>query len=488
MLTTSGPAEVSASSHHRSAGSTLLFVLVTAAACAIAAYTAAAAVLGASRPIVLLPFVMLLGVLLAVIALVRIEAFLLTVLALRTALDALKLDAAILDPASVVGLLLLGVVPLWLLLQHRSGAMPFRLTRTGVAVGAFTAAAALGIVVSPDPLSSALEWSRIATATAMFFAIEQIVLHREGFKHKALTAIFLALPLPVLAVVAQLASGEGLFEAAGFSRVTGTFAHSNPFAAYLTLVVIMATACAVELRGRARIWSVVVIAVAGPVLLLTYTRGAWIAAALGLAVVALVLRRALVAVLLAAALAATLLLVPSVSDRLTTVSEVTQEDSPGQDSLSWRLNYWRNAVSLAEDSPIVGIGLKQIAQSLPEAKQPHNDFVRAYVELGVLGFTTFLAMLGWFVLFGFRSAGRLRAERGQPGRSLDVAIAGGFAGVAVAFATMSIVANLMSQTVVLVYVMALAALASAVAIRAQDRRRAEVRAKAAATRDESASR
>lgn len=449
---------------------TARFLFAVIAASAVSMYTAAALVSGVTRTAALLPLAVVVGAALAVIALWRIEAFLLIVLVLRSSLDALKLDGGMVDPGAAVGLLLLGVVPLWLVLQHRSGAMRFRLTRTGAAVGAFSAAAALGIVVSPDPLASAVEWSRIAAAAAMFFGIEQICLHRPGYRRPVLIAVFLAVPVPLVAAFVQLQTGQGLFEAAGFSRVTGTFTHSNPFAAFLAIVIPVAVACGIHLRGRARLVPCLAAAAAAPFLLLTYTRGAWIAAAVGVAVVALLSRRFKVFLGLAALIAAAALLVPSVSDRVSTVPNIAQvaqlsEQQPAatHDSLAWRIRYWGESLGLAQQSPLAGIGLKQVSESLPDAKQPHNDFVRAYVELGVLGLITFGWLMAQLLLLGPRTAKLQRRRSAAEVQPSDRALAVGFAGAAAAYATLSISANLMSQPVVLLYLMALAGLTSAAA-------------------------
>ncbi len=365
------------------------FGVVALIASAIAAYTAISMINGAPKAVVLLPLAVALGTGLAGLALVNFEAFLLVVLSARTALDALKVNAGtqLADPAAAVGLLLLVMVPLWLLLQHRLGALRFRLTGTGIAVGFFGIAALAGVIVSASPANSAAEWTRIAAAIAMFFAIEQLALARGGFKWRAVAAMFLAVPVPVIYAAAQVATGDGLFEAGGFERVTGSFTHSNPFAAFLVIAILMALAVLAALPGRRRGLALAVIVMAAPALLLTYTRGAWIALIVGALLIGLVLRRAsIIAGLLVAGIAVALL-IPSVGDRFSTVTDVSAEESygSGQDSLAWRVDYWQRAMGLSHESPVVGIGLKQIAETLPEAKQPHNDFVRAYVELGVLG-------------------------------------------------------------------------------------------------------
>lgn len=63
-------------------------------------------------------------------------------------------------------------------------------------------------------------------------------------------------------------------------------------------------------------------------------------------------------------------------------------------SFNWRLSQWYLELSRWQDYPILGYGL---GLSLPAAGNgylPHNDYVRALVEGGVVGFVTFLIFLG----------------------------------------------------------------------------------------------
>ncbi len=89
-------------------------------------------------------------------------------------------------------------------------------------------------------------------------------------------------------------------------------------------------------------------------------------------------------------------------------------------------------------------------------KQPHNDFVRAYVEMGAIGLTAYVILLyalGRVAVRGVKYA-RAGLERG---------IGVGFAACTVAFVLVSLGANVMSQAVVLWYFFAFAACAAAVA-------------------------
>lgn len=430
---------------------------------AVAAHTAASLASESSRVATYLPVALLLAAGMGLVALVRIEAFILAVLLIRSSLDALKLGTgtAGTDPAALIGLLFLAVVPLWLILNYRDRPAGLRpISGTGIAVLAFVGAASLGVLTSTNMLDSAVEFSRIATSAVMFFAVERLAQDR-AFRPKVLVVIGISALVPMAMAAFQLATNSGLFNAGGFDRVTGTFTHSNPFAAYLAVLIIMGVALVAVLRTRYRWWALGLVTLMAPWLLLTYTRAAWLAAVVGVITVLVVTRHKRLLAGAVAAILAVVLLVPSVGDRFADVDPSSEEAAPtATNSLEWRFEYWNEALELQE-APVTGIGLKSVARSLPEGKQPHNDLVRAYVELGIVGLVALVALIAAMIRLGLQGSAALRRAGGRL-RSLDFAVVAGFSGVAVAYATMSLVANLMSQAVVVLYVMALAGLASAV--------------------------
>jgi putative inorganic carbon (HCO3(-)) transporter len=161
-----------------------------------------------------------------------------------------------------------------------------------------------------------------------------------------------------------------------------------------------------------------------------------------------------------------LLLMPQLSARFTGLSETEPSFGPANNSLSWRLSYWTEVLSLARSNPVTGIGLSQTARLTEEEKQPHNDFLRAYVETGLIGLGAYVVLVISLV-----SVGR-RAVRASPRGSFERGVGAGFLGCTVAFIAASVSANVISNVVTLWYLFAFAAAASAVVER--QRRQAQV--------------
>jgi putative inorganic carbon (hco3(-)) transporter len=434
---------------------TFAFALVAALCVTASTY---AYVFGHPRLLTLAPVGLLAGAGLLALALARFEVFVLAVLGVRTTLDALKLGgaAAIPDPAALLGILFIGVSVIWLITEtRRPDAAPF--SRLSWAAMVFVAVAFLGVLTSPLPVDSFIEWSRLASMLLMLLVVERLG-SRPAWRAHLLGAFATAAVVPLLVAGYQLATNSNLFSAGGFERIRGTFTHSNPLAAFLALLVVVAFAVLTNDRDqRRRVLAGLTLAVSLGGLYLTYTRAAWLAAALGFAVVAATLGRRALATLVGAAVLV-VVLVPGISERFSDLSESESARGESANSLTWRVEYWGSAFLLASESPVTGIGLKQIAAQTEEAKQPHNDFVRAYVELGFAGLAAYTYLVWQFVATAVRA---LRAARGRP-RGLAKASLVGFAGAAAGYALMGLVMNLFTQVVVGMYFYAVAGLAVAV--------------------------
>jgi O-antigen ligase len=445
--------------------------LVTFLAVGLAAGAAAVSGLAVgqdSKLAVVLPVAAAVGMGLGILALTRFRVYVMIMLILRASLDLAKLSGSpdnsttpttggsrALDPASILAVLFLLAAALWLAAQYRErGRLPGSPLRRALIV--FVAAAGLSVVGSERPLASGLEVLRILAVVAMFIVLEQMMVDREARK-QLLIAAFLSTVFPLVFTAFGYLVGNPRTEAKGsFLRVTGTFNQSNTFGRYLMLMVIFGFAVYPYVSKRLKLPLAAILVGCSSLLLLTYTRTAILGAVVGLVVVGLVQSKRLLLGLTVAALCA-LLLVPQLAGRFTSLTDLSGVGGqPTGNSLVWRLNYWTEVLPLANSSPLTGIGLNMTQYNTEAAKQPHNDFIRAYVEMGLIGLGAFLA-----VLIALVGLGR-RAVRASPRGTLDRGVAAGFLGCAVAFVAVSLAANVTLNVVSLWYLFAFAAAASAV--------------------------
>src|SRR5438270_851377 len=342
-----------------------------------------------------------------------------------------------------------------------------------------------------------VDWTRIATFAAVFLgavlAAVSGMAAGEGSKSALVlpVAIGAGLILGVLAltrfqiyVMVMLVARSSLDLAKLSQRTAGTTsvgASSRALDPSSILAVLFLLAAAVWLAAQYRHQgslpgsplrrALVLFLAAGAVSVIgsgNITCSALVATALGLFVIGMVQSKKLLAGLLIAGLAG-LVMVPSLSGRFSDLTQYQQKQlaqtggSNGGNTLAWRLSYWTQVLPLANSNPITGIGLNQTKANTAQAKQPHNDFIRAYVETGLVGLGAYVAVLVSLVMLGWRAIKRTKKGTFEQG------VGAGFLGCAVAFIAVSLVANVTSNVVNLWYFIAFAACASAI-VKIADRR------------------
>jgi putative inorganic carbon (hco3(-)) transporter len=463
---TASPPRVHTPTRHRRLPGQMGTFLVVAAATAVAAYSGLQS--DGSKLAVVLPVAAAAAVGLGVLAITRFSGYVMAMLVLRASVDLAKLSgkaagntatntvtARAMDPSSILAVIFLLAAALWLAARLREqGRLPGSPLRWALLW--FVAAAGLSLLGSRNRPAGALELFRILAAVGMFVVLEQLMTERATMR-RMLAAVYASTLVPLGLTAAGFVSGQPRSETKGdFTRLTGTFGSSNDYGRYLALLLIFGVALYPHVGRRYKPALAVVLAGCGGSLLLTYTRTALIGAAIGLVVVGLAQsKRLLLALLLLSVLA--LAMVPQLSSRFSSLADGAQASG---NSLQWRLGYWTEVLPLANRNPFTGIGLNMTQYNTEAAKQPHNDFVRAYVETGLIGFCAYLAMLAAMVGLGWRA---LRAARASPPRSLERGVAAGFLGCAVMFVAVSLTANVISNVVNLWYLFTFAAAAAAVA-------------------------
>ncbi len=230
----------------------------------------------------------------------------------------------------------------------------------------------------------------------------------------AKAVIFSAL-IPAGVAWYQLITRGGFFDGDRW-RLLGTFVHPNMFAFYLVLIICLSLFVALNLKKGAveKIpYALLVIFFTIP-LLFTYTRAAWLALAFiffGIGVYRF--RKLLFISIIVVALL--YLFAPFFQDRISTLATLGASDSS-----SWRLDLWRDIWGFIKTSPWFGYGpgtvaifiQKNIPRFLVET-EPHNDYLRVWVESGIFALLAYLWIyLAYFkkMWLGFRSETRPRLK------------------------------------------------------------------------------
>jgi putative inorganic carbon (hco3(-)) transporter len=171
----------------------------------------------------------------------------------------------------------------------------------------------------------------------------------------------------------------------------------------------------------------------GGVLLLTKSRGGYIAAAAGvLALLWLLGRRKLALALLVIALGLGVWVVGFGGSAETTLDLIDQGADPA--TMAFRVNVWRVALWMLADFPFTGVGMgtfNDVAALLYpfyETQNPgvHNVYLQAGVDLGLPGLIAYLALVGLVVWMAGQAVRRLKDAESAPLRSIAI---GGLSGM-----------------------------------------------------------
>jgi len=201
----------------------------------------------------------------------------------------------------------------------------------------------------------------------------------------------------------------------GITALKSVFFLSNNLAHFLVPMLILTVAWALSTRGWWRLVACLSVTIVAVELVLSQTRGAWIGAVIGVIIVCLLVnRRVAVAGTLMVVVAA--LTVPAINTRLADLRP--DPDQPRtESSFAWRVSQWERLLPHVSDSPVTGSGPG--AGLRITGKQPHNDYVKAVVETGVVGLGAYVWMLGAGAVTSWRAWLRVRRlrSRGSPGVS-----------------------------------------------------------------------
>ncbi len=381
--------------------------------------------------------------------------FISAVLVLRPIADLTATDEIGIPEVLGVGVLVTCVG--WLAI-HRAELVPRLREPLTLPVLGLVVVAVLSAISSPLPMDSIPIATGIAAGAAVFLVLVVLLTTGRMSVVHLIGALAASAVVPVLFPLASVFGVSVFHEKDGIAALKSVFFLSNNFGHFLVPFVLAVIAMATQAKGRVRLTLYALAAVLGAELLLTETRGAWIAAVVGILVVGAVLDRRL----LLGALVVPMLLVafvPSVTERVTSVLP-DPADPRAESSLTWRLDHWAEVLPMVRESPVTGIGLDETQRRT--GKEPHNDFLLVLVEMGLAGFAVYLWFLGAAVLTGIRATRRVIDPR-LPVEPLVHGVTVALFGYSVAFIVASSGENLLENLTTLWVVLPALAVVSWVA-------------------------
>lgn len=356
-------------------------------------------------PFVILGGTVLSAVILAIIGLYRYSWFLLITLAVRPALDDLIADEfGNFQPSAILGILVILISLLHLISRKRTGNWT-PMTPLGWAFIGFFVLFVPSFVTSVDRGVSQGAMFGLASVVLLYLAIEQMLLEDGRNLMKLLAASGIGMIVPIVTGFVQFfITGTLDPGGSGLVRIDGSFAHPNSYATYLSFVVLLAISVIPTVEVKQKLVVLSAACLGGFLLIATFARGAWASFLIGALVMAARINRKLVIVILVGAVGVAAA-VPGVGDRLSNLTATTGANGgvKTDDSLGWRIGYWDKVAPFFWDNPVSGVGIDATKTRTIEEKDPHNSFLQAFVEGGILGGIGFLTLIGVATYAGWKT-------------------------------------------------------------------------------------
>ena len=227
--------------------------------------------------------------------------------------------------------------------------------------------------------------------TMMFFFFAQGIIDDEKEIEWMLFAMAIVLPYMFRVHYIQLMDASR-WHYSHDMRVHGTFSHlgSNELAAFYTQYGLLFLCLAAGLKQRwKKLFFFAAFGLCAWGAVYSYSRGAWMALALGIVIYGFIKSRTLVVAMLGFLLIAPAVLPASIMDR----AEMTQSGGGKMDeSAASRLDFWKLAWDYFLDHPLTGIGYHAFHHVNPAGLDTHNMYVKQMAELGIFGIALFMAL------------------------------------------------------------------------------------------------
>lgn len=309
----------------------------------------------------------------------------------------------------------------WLLV-HRHDLAPRLMRPIPIALISMVAVSLLATLGSTDLNQGFAATSRVAAGLALFL-VTDLLLHLKRITLRQLMLLILATSIiPLVYPILGLAGVEVFHQKDGVTALKSVFFLSNNFAYFLMPMLVLGVAWVLRSTGWQRVVALGYVGVVGMELLLSETRGAWLGTAAAVLIVTWILDRR-VAILSMVGVVLMVVFVPSVNARLTSLADNPYEPR-SESSLDWRFSQWDRLLPEVFHSPVLGGGPGEAVRLT--TKEAHNDYLRAAVETGLIGFAAYLFFLGAAIYTAWRAVQRVRSlppRAGQGQRSYHLLIA-----------------------------------------------------------------
>jgi len=287
------------------------------------------------------------------------------------------------------------------------------------------------------PLTSLVEGMKFFVIILLFILSYLFIFEEKIAVKEVLLAVALSAIAPLLFGISQLALGEGISTFGIHGRIYGTFAHPNVFAFFvMTLLFIHIEYAYIN---RHKFWKTrmperhLLTGLLLLLLIMTFTRGAWVGMAIFLFVIGVFKYRKMLFWFTGTIIAFYTLFFPldllvrqytdTSLQKIQIIERLTARNEDA-DSIQWRFDLVEETIPLIAMRPKLGYGYgtfeavwgdnRNLIHLWDDSAEAHNDYLRFGLELGIIG----LVLYGMFLLsLLWRSVQYYRVEQKEKGLS-----------------------------------------------------------------------
>lgn len=274
----------------------------------------------------------------------------------------------------------------------------------------FLAISLFSIIITPYLFLSITEFIRLLSIFSLYILCFALISNNDDLI-KLLKIIIFSAMIPSCIAYWQFITKTGLvlpYEGI-YNRVYGTFGHPSPFAFFLLIPISLGLFffLAGNKRKVENIFLLILSFLYAIPLILTFTRGAWFSLFLILFIIGIFKFRKFLLIIIILGLL-TYFFIPLIHARIYSLTDFSRYSS-----IEWRLNLWKDLISLSKENIYFGQGLgtAQIISYgklsyLSEPTFSHNDYLKILFENGIAGVALYLlllfSVLGYLIKFYFQ--------------------------------------------------------------------------------------
>ncbi len=290
--------------------------------------------------------------------------------------------------------------------------------------GALALLFGVSIVYSVSPTDSIIECIKFVSIPLFFFLGYLFVKQEKITIEELLYTICLSAVIPVTFAIIQLITGTGIDTFDVRNRIFGTFAHPNVFAFFILFLFILFINYSTlhvshfwKTYKHLRIYGYIFFSV---LLLFTYTRAALVGLGIFIITIGTIFyKKALYVTFLGITLFygsvysinyITTHVFQKSFPHIGIVNRLTERNEDA-DSFAWRQSLIRETIPIIREQPILGYGYgtfesvwdsnKGIWHVYDDSNESHNDYLRLFLETGVVGFALYIGLLCHVLYLGF---------------------------------------------------------------------------------------